>query len=174
MGNMVMLEICVDQSLVDKFLARADIGVEEGCWNWAGSIGDSGYGRIKHNGRCLQAHRVSWTLANGAIPEGLLVCHHCDNKVCVRPSHLFIGTNADNMRDMKMKGRGNTLHMQGEKNPRSKLTTRQVIKMRVLYAGGNKTQDELAAMYSMSQTQVNHIVQRKSWICVKEQENNDQ
>lgn len=78
-----------------------------GCWIWAGSKkGGSGYGRVSHEGRYIGAHRGSYMAYVGEIPEGLLVLHKCDVKLCVNPSHLFVGTHSDNMQDMLRKGRG--------------------------------------------------------------------
>ena len=76
------------------------------CWNWkAGIRGENGYGCFKVNGKNENSHRVSWRITFGEIPEGLLVCHHCDNRLCVRPEHLFLGTYKDNMQDCSLKGR---------------------------------------------------------------------
>lgn len=77
----------------------------EGCWLWLGNLESGGYGRVWRNRRRVKAHRVAWELTNGPIPDGLFACHHCDNKKCVRPDHIFLGTPADNMQDWTRKGK---------------------------------------------------------------------
>ena len=92
--------------LSEKLWSRVDIQGSDDCWEWRHSKAREGYGRIKH-GRTqeFRAHRVSWELVNGPIPDGLVVCHKCDNPPCCNPNHLFLGTRRDNHRDMLVKGR---------------------------------------------------------------------
>ncbi len=98
------------------------------CWNWTSTKLPAGYGMIKadRSRKNLYAHRVSWEIHNGSIPDGLFVLHDCDNPSCVRPDHLFLGTQLDNMQDCVSKGRLSgciEVSWHGEDNPRAKLTS---------------------------------------------------
>jgi hypothetical protein len=94
------------------------------CVEWGGSKDGSGYGQFRRRGKNFRAHRDAWEQANGRpVPDGMFVLHKCDNRACINPDHLFLGTNKDNMADMVSKGR--SLHRHGPKNPNAKLSASQ-------------------------------------------------
>lgn len=159
-----------------------------GCWLWLGARLRQGYGVITIAGKLRKSHRVAWELTYGPIPDDLLVCHHCDTPACVRPDHLFLGTNADNTADRDRKGRtargdrsgsrlhperlargdrsGKRLHMdtaaRGERINTAKLTAEAVREIRRLAAAGVAT-TPLARAFGMSNPQIRKIVARQSW-----------
>jgi len=142
---------------VEDFQAR--IRRTTGCWFWLGSVTTHGYGRCRINSRHQAAHRLAYELAYGSIPEGMSVCHRCDNRRCVRPDHLFLGTTADNLHDMVVKGRSS----HGERNGHAVLTSQVVLEIRARYASGAGLQRELAVAFGISQLTVSNIVTRKTW-----------
>ncbi len=135
------------------------------CWLWTGKLSKSGYGRIVSGGsvtkgaKTLRAHRVSWELAFGSIPDGLQVLHHCDNPRCVRPDHLFLGSHIDNMVDRNAKGH----YPRGVRHPNAKLTDDAIREIRRLYAAGGFRQQDLADRYGVNQTLIGFIVRRIYW-----------
>ena len=105
---MAMQLTMVSGSLPERFFAKLAPPTQSGCIEFMGKRQNKGYGHIGsggHKGRTLLAHRVAWELANGPIPDGLLVCHRCDNPPCCNPEHLFLGTKSDNALDQIGKGR---------------------------------------------------------------------
>lgn len=125
------------------------------CWEWTGTLKETGYGRFGLDGKALPAHRVAWELAYGAIPEGRWVLHHCDNPKCVRPDHLFLGTHKDNVEDMVAKDRQ-------RKGAKPKLTDEEVAQMRLDYSTGEHSQAGLATKYGITVRTVGRILRGKS------------
>lgn len=109
MGNIYFSDYSPEyqQIMIEKrfFKFWKNVKITDSCWEWQRGTNSKGYGAVKIQNKTYSAHRVSWTLFNGDIPEGMFVCHHCDNPKCVNPEHLFIGTQKDNMQDKCKKGR---------------------------------------------------------------------
>jgi len=121
------------------------------CWEWIAAKHKDGYGHIKVMGKMVLAHRLSYELLVGEIPEGLCVCHHCDNPPCVNPRHLFLASHAENMADRDKKGR------QGV----TKLTSDDVFRIREL--SGKLTQEKIGLMFGVTQTNISQILSGKTW-----------
>ena len=147
--------------LLERFWSKVNILSEDECWEWKAGINSTGRGIFKINGKSIHAHRMAWILTNGEIPNGMFICHHCDNGKCMNPKHLFVGTPADNVHDMINKGRKITLH--GEDDPKSKLTEKQVIEIKQLYIPYKFTQYKLAEMYNVSRSAIESIICGYNW-----------
>lgn len=149
-------------SLQERFWAKVDRQGPEECWEWTAAKLPTGYGLIgvDRHGRLGYAHRVSYQMAyGGAIPEGLYVCHRCDNPSCVNPAHLFPGTHQDNMDDRTSNGR----QPRGEDHATSKLTEKQVREIRLLYATGTGSYRGLGRLYGIGPTGIRRVVNRVTW-----------
>jgi hypothetical protein len=135
----------------------------DGCWIWHGDLDRSGYERIqtgtRPRRRWIRAHRAAWMLFYGPIPEGMDVCHCCDNPSCVHPGQLFLGTHADNMTDMVEKGRS----LRGERHPNAKLTEADIKAIRTQYAAGGVTGRELGERYGVATNVIYEIAKRRKW-----------
>jgi hypothetical protein len=125
------------------------------CLEWTGSVNKTtGYGKTRLDGRLIDAHRAAWIVTHGPIPEGMLVCHKCDNRRCIAPAHLFLGTHRDNMLDAHAKGRLNIQAMVDARKP--KLTGEAV---RDIYARAHagEPRASIAREYHIVPTAVSHI-----------------
>jgi len=149
-------------TLAERFAQKHGTG--PGCWEWTGGRNGCGYGRfwIGAEGRHRTAHRFAWELYRGQIPDGLHVLHHCDNPGCVNPGHLFLGTQAENNRDMASKGRARNEPRPGEKHPLAKLNNPTVLEIRRRVARG-EPQAGVAKAFGVSHQTVSAIKLRKTW-----------
>lgn len=150
------------QTLQERLFSKIQINESTGCWEWTGAKAH-GYGRIYLDGKVLPAHRVLYELAHGPIPLGLCGCHHCDNRACVNPDHLFLGTVADNHADMDAKGRrayGDLVANKGTDHGRARLTEADVLEIR---AALGVSQKSLARKFGIGATQVRRIRDREQW-----------
>ena len=138
------------------FVAKSD---EKSCWLWLGYKLSSGYGtfRLESPRRKILAHRWMWQIFHGPIPEGLNVCHHCDKPQCVNPSHLFLGTQTDNMQDAVRKQR----MPKGEQHYSTRLTSEDIMKIRA--AKGLTRQVDLAAQFHVTRESISAIQRYRTW-----------
>ena len=160
------LNIELSEKDIERFWKYVDKKSDDECWEWVGANGKKGYGTISIKGKTHKAHRIVWVIHNGEIPEheswhGLCVCHKCDNRTCVNPAHLFLGTCKENMQDREEKCRG--ADHRGEKQGQHKLTEKQVIEIREKYIPFVCSQAMLAKEYGVARTTIQSIIEYKSW-----------
>lgn len=144
-----------------RFFTKVVCDLRTGCWLWTASklSGQAGYGGFARGHRqSTMAHHVAWELAYGPIPAGMLVLHRCDVRLCVRPDHLFLGTQLDNVRDRDAKGRA----AHGEAHHHAKLTDQAISDIRARWHAGI-TQAALALEYGVRVPTIANIVHRRSW-----------
>lgn len=150
---------------LERFWSKVDRSSKRGCWEWRGRRFRDGYGEFAFHcdgkQRRVVAHRWSWEQANGRVaPRGLYVCHRCDNRACVRPDHLFLGTPQDNELDKHAKGRAPP--SKGSANNRSVLTDGEAAELQRLAAGG-QTYVELSRRFGLHPATVRRIARGESW-----------
>lgn len=151
--------------LAERFNASY-IANGNGCWIWKLAKVAEGYGAITIRGKLKRAHRLSWELHRGEIPDGMFVCHSCDIPACVNPDHLFLGTPKDNSQDAVRKGRFSiprkSFKQRGELHPLARITESDVRTIRSKHASGI-TCAELARRYKMTHANATAIVKRRTW-----------
>jgi hypothetical protein len=148
-------------SETNRFMRRVDMRGKYECWPWTGSRRVAGwYGQWKAgDGSPEQTHRAAWRLFVGPIPEGGRILHRCDNPICVNPDHLFLGSQADNVKDMWVKNRANPRQTHGEKHWSAKLTAEKVQEIR----GSNDRDADLAVKYGVARSTICDIRKRRIW-----------
>jgi hypothetical protein len=179
-----------------RFWEKVRVGAADECWEWIASKTPLGYGRFGvGGGRWSHAHRVAWELSSGTIPDGLLVCHRCDNPPCCNPAHLFLGTHVENMADCGAKGRhasggthGTKTHPEriargprhgsvtrpgslprGDSHPGARLRAWQIPYMRFLAESG-VSQEDIGRAYGVSRSHAASVVRGKRWVWLHQDE----
>lgn len=146
----------------ELFMGHVKKTSELGCWEWTASLIGSGYGQFQcciNGKRYKYAHRVSWVLSFGEIPSGMFVLHKCDNRICVNPNHLFIGTQKDNVEDMDRKGRRVVLALKCEKHWKSILKAKDIHEIRE----SNLTNVELATKFGVKPSAISKVRNMRTW-----------
>ena len=153
------------KSLKERFWLKVK-KQDMGCWNWIGGKTGSGYGALQDKNKFILSHRLSWEIHNNkSIPSEMSICHRCDNPACVNPSHLFLGTHADNMADKIKKGRALGAHL-GATHPFAKLDEFKVKEIRQLMALKIR-QRTIAKIYQISSSTICDIKFNRTWSHVK-------
>ncbi len=131
------------------------------CWGWAGAKSPQGYGWFWDGTRMNRAHRVSWEIHHGAIPPGLIICHHCDDPECSNPDHLYLGTHSDNSNDAVRRGRW--IAPKGSQHSRAKLTDDEVVKLREAWAAGVRGKTLLDLRPDLCKSTIYRLVAGKTY-----------
>lgn len=145
---------------IERFFSFFDKTV--GCWIWKGGLPDDGYPRIAINNKSVLGHVLSYVLHKGVIPEGLHVCHECDNPSCVNPDHLWLGTHSQNMEDRGNKGRWKHNGRFGTNINSAKITANDAIEIRKCVELG-ASQTEMSKRFKLSKSAINSLIKGKTW-----------
>ena len=151
-------------SFYDRLWEKILLGDPNECWPWQAAVTKAGYGIIWSTSGYILAHRAIYQSLKGIIPQEMQVCHKCDNRRCCNPNHLFLGTPKDNTHDMIAKGRAkHDKNLRGEKHGMAKLSQKDVVKIRELYATGFYSQYELGRQFGVTNWAIYRIVHHKTW-----------
>jgi hypothetical protein len=148
----------------ERFWNKADTsGGKATCWLWQAGCTDDGYGQIKVQGSTRLAHRIAWELTNGSAPNAMCVCHHCDQRACINPSHLFLGNRADNTADMLAKDRDAWIHRRLADRPRQPLNRQRVIEIRQRANAEGMGSRRIARELGIPRGTVLHVLRGTTW-----------
>lgn len=150
------------RTLLERFEEKFEKSGGDGCWNWEAGKGRDGYGQFWLDEKLQPAHRIAYQIYIGEAPDGLCVCHHCDNPSCVNPAHLFLGTYADNSHDRDTKDRGVHPDNSGENSGTAKLTEEDIQTIRMMSVKGARNLD-LAKQFGVSPGAISHIICGRTW-----------
>ena len=157
------------RNIENRLLSNIEVDQNTGCWNWTGNTfggeGGSGYGRMTIDGKNAVAHRVSYQHFKGDIPEGLFICHSCDNRLCINPDHLNPGTHTENMNDMVRAGHSS----RGERNGQALLTKEDVVEIKKLISSNKVTYRRIGKMFGVSRYAIKDIASGRTWAWVDDQ-----
>lgn len=156
----------IDQNVINRFLAHVRVNSASDCWEWTGYVMPNGYGSFKYLRKGIYAHRMSYLIHKGDIPEGMFVCHACDNRACVNPDHIWVGTGKDNANDRDSKNR----HWVqcGVKSWNARFTEGDVRNIRKqANEGGRGIQTRLAREYGAAKSTIRDIITGHTWAHVK-------
>jgi hypothetical protein len=152
-------EYCVYSKDIDRFWGKVSKGSNNECWIWNSAINGSGYGSIKVNHKVFGAHCFSYLLNKGEIPNNLVIRHICNNKLCVNPNHLSIGTAFENVHDTISQGR----NCRGADSKTSKLKESDIIQIRDIYSKTKVSQAKLAKVFGVSKGVICRIITGQDW-----------
>ena len=169
-----MFTIKNKEEVLQRIASKYLIDEVTGCWNWNAAFRKTGYGCLRYERKLVDSHRISYALYNGDIPSDICVCHKCDNRKCINPEHLFLGTKADNSKDMADKGRaakgdrhGTYLHPEsiakGEKHGQSKLSEKDIIQILNGYYFENEKVKDMVKKYPVGRRYIYRIIAGDVW-----------
>lgn len=150
------------EKTIKRFIAKIQINPETECWEWTAGLTTDGYGKFNVGGQTMRAHRFSWFLYRGDIPDNLIIRHKCDNPKCVNPTHMELGTISDNVQDRVSRGRG----ANGERNGSSKLTENDIHAIRNMFLDGYNN-SQIAKHFGVDGSAISQIRRGLKWKFIK-------
>ncbi len=151
-----------DPFMLARFFSYVDGLNTDGCWEWTGVENSNGYGRFSYKNRHRLAHRFAYSIFFGEVPIGMKVCHSCDNRKCVNPKHLWLGTQSENLADAVAKGRMRSPDTRADRNGNTSLTWEKVRAIREMHDKGAR-KFHLASLFGVSPSTIGNITNHETW-----------